>query len=56
MQKLWFVGPIWYKGKIIKSPDKVPAPFRKKPEETPYKVSGRIASTETWLKFKTEYQ
>ena len=55
MQNLWFKGPIWFKGKTVKSPRKVPTPFRKSPEKVPQEVSGKIISTATWLKYKTRY-
>jgi len=56
MQKLWFLGPLWYKGRIIKSPKQVPTPFRKEPERVPERITERIVSTETWLKYKTRYK
>jgi len=55
MQKLWFIGPLWYKGKIVKPPRRVPTPFRKPPERVPHRITEQIVSTETWLKYKTRY-
>lgn len=56
MQNLWFIGPIWYKGKVIKSPKKVEPYFRYiQPSRIPEKVSKNIISTATYLKIKTRY-
>jgi len=55
MQRLWFIGPVWYKGKVVRPPRRMPTPFRKPPERVPHRITGEILSTATWLKYRTRY-
>ena len=56
MQNLWFIGPVWYKGKVVKPPRKVEPYFRyTQPSKVPERVSKNILSKAVWLKTKTRY-
>ena len=56
MKKLWFTGPIWFKGRVRPSPRSVQPYFRKPaPSRVPEDVEGKTFSTLVTLRHKTKY-